>query len=51
MEKLKMNKNTIYKMLRMSNDINAIKKGKIGKRFGRRLAGRISGKSIGKFFK
>lgn len=32
-------KSTIYKLLRISNDFNAIKKGKIGKRFGRRIGG------------
>lgn len=44
-------KNTIYKMLRISNDINAIKKGKIGKRIGRRLTGKMSGKGMRKLFK
>lgn len=44
-------KSTIYKLLRISNDLNAIRRGKIGKRIGRRIAGRITGKGIGKFFK
>lgn len=44
-------KNTIYKMLRVSNDINAIMKGKIGKRIMRRIAGRVSGKGIGRLLK
>lgn len=44
-------KRTIYKMLRISNDINAIRKGKIGKRIGRRIGGRITGKSLKKLFK
>lgn len=41
----------IYKGLRISNDINAIKKGKIGKRIGRRVVGKIAGRNIGKLFK
>lgn len=44
-------KSKIYKMLRFSNDLNAIRKGKFGRRLGRRIAGRVSGKRIGKFFK
>lgn len=44
-------KSLIYKLLRISNDINAVKKGKIGKRIGRRVAGRGSGKIIRKLFK
>lgn len=44
-------KSLIYKLLRISNDINAIKKGKIRKRIGRRIAGRGSGKLIRKLFK
>lgn len=41
----------MYKFLRLLNDLNAIKKGKMGRRMGRRLAGRISGKGIGRLFK
>lgn len=44
-------KSTIYKLLRISNDINAVKKGKVGKRIGRRVAGRAAGKTIRKIFK
>jgi len=44
-------KSKIYKALRISNDINAIRKGKIGKRIGRRIGGRITGKGMRKFFK
>lgn len=41
----------IYKMLRISNDINAIKKGKIEKRIGRRIFGKITGRLMGKLFR
>lgn len=44
-------KRLIYKLLRISNDMNAIKKGKVGKRVGRRFAGRLSGKGIRRLFK
>lgn len=41
----------IYKLLRISNDITAVRKGRVGRRIGRRIAGRISGKAIRKLFK
>lgn len=41
----------MYKILRISNDVNAVKKGKIGKRIGRRVTGRVTGKAIRKMFK
>ncbi|HLR67053.1 hypothetical protein [Virgibacillus alimentarius] len=43
-------KSTIYKMLRISNDINAIKKGKVTRRIGRRAAGKATGKLFKKIF-
>lgn len=43
-------KNTIYKMLRISNDLNALKKGKFHKRLLRRRAGKATGKGLGKLF-
>lgn len=44
-------KSLIYKLLRISNDVNAVKKGKVGKRIGRRITGRAAGKGISKLFK
>lgn len=44
-------KRMLYKLLRISNDINAVKKGKIGKRIGRRASGKVSGKLIRKLFR
>ena len=44
-------KSRIYKMLRISNDINAVLKGKAGKRIMRRMAGKFTGKGIGRLFK
>ncbi|MBM7598016.1 hypothetical protein JOC34_000373 [Virgibacillus halotolerans] len=44
-------KNKLYRMLRISNDINALRKGKMFKRIMRRLAGKATGKGIGRLFK
>ena len=44
-------KSKIYKILRIWNDIDAIRKGKIGKRIGRRVVGKVTGRGIGKLFK
>jgi hypothetical protein len=43
-------KNLAYLILRFSNDINAVQRGKIRQRIGRRLAGRYTGKLFGKIF-
>ena len=39
-------KSSIYKMLRIWNDRSAIKRGKIGKRLGRRVVGKVAGKGL-----
>jgi len=44
-------KSAIYKFLRIWNDVDAVKKGKVGKRVGRRIAGKAAGKTIRKLFK
>ncbi|WP_179134478.1 hypothetical protein [Oceanobacillus timonensis] len=44
-------KSSIYKILRIWNDVDAVKKGRVGKRIGRRVTGRAAGKSIRKLFK
>ncbi|SET84393.1 hypothetical protein SAMN05216389_1389 [Oceanobacillus limi] len=44
-------KSFLYKMLKYSNDVNAVKKGKVGKRVGRRVAGKATGKAMKKLFK
>ena len=44
-------KSSIYKMLRVWNDVDAVKKGKVGKRVGRRAAGKATGKAFKKLFK
>jgi len=44
-------KSTIYKFLRIWNDVDAVKKGRVGKRIGRRVAGRSTGKMLRRLFK
>lgn len=44
-------KSLIYKLLRISNDINAIRRGKISQRIGRRVTGKITGRGMNKLFK
>jgi len=44
-------KSWIYKLLAVSNDINAVQKRKVGGRIGRRVAGRITGKAFRGIFK
>lgn len=43
-------KNLLYKLLKYSNDVNAVKKGKTGRRIGRRLAGKATGKIFKRLF-
>jgi hypothetical protein len=53
MEVNKMNKTRgfLYTLAKILGDINAINKGKVGKRIGRRVVGRAAGKGIGRLFK
>lgn len=44
-------KSFLYKALKVSNDINAVKKGKVGRRVGRRVYGKATGKLARKIFK
>ncbi|WP_373894478.1 hypothetical protein [Virgibacillus sp. CBA3643] len=44
-------KSSIYKMLRIWNDVDSVRKKKVGKRIGRRITGRMAGKGIGRLFK
>ncbi|SHG21326.1 hypothetical protein [Ornithinibacillus halophilus] len=41
----------LYRIARILGDINAVKKGNVGKRVGRRVAGRATGKVLRKLFK
>lgn len=44
-------KSSIYKILRIWNDVDAIRKGRVKKRIGRRIVGRTAGKTIRRLFK
>lgn len=44
-------RNFLYKLARILGDINAVKKGRVGRRIGRRTAGRVSGKGLSRLFK
>lgn len=41
----------LYKLARLLGDLGAIQKGRVNKRIGRRLTGRIAGKGMRKLFK
>lgn len=41
----------IYKVLKVVNDVKAVKNGRIVERLGWRVAGKLSGKLFGKWFK
>jgi len=44
-------RSSLYKVARIMGDINAVKKGKVGRRIARRAAGKGTGKALGKLFK
>ena len=41
----------LYKLARLLGDVNAVKKGKVGKRIARRAAGKVTGRGLRKLFK
>ncbi|WP_176720401.1 hypothetical protein [Desulfuribacillus stibiiarsenatis] len=41
----------LYWLAKLLGDINAVKKGTVGKRIARRAAGKVTGKGLGKLFK
>ena len=41
----------LYQLAKLLGDFNAVKKGKVGKRVGRRVAGKVTGRSLRKLFK
>lgn len=43
-------KDLIYALLGLSNDVRAVRKGKVGRRVGRRIYGKASGKLARKLF-
>lgn len=43
-------KSALYKGLKYSNDINAVRRGKVSRRVGRRVAGKVTGRLFRKLF-
>ncbi|MFW6336200.1 MAG: hypothetical protein ACOC3G_03635 [Phycisphaeraceae bacterium] len=41
----------LYLLARILGDVNAVKRGRVGRRVGRRVAGKITGRGLGKLFK
>jgi hypothetical protein len=41
----------LYKLARVLGDVNAVQKGKVGKRVARRAAGRMTGRALGRMFR
>jgi hypothetical protein len=41
----------LYWLARLLGDVNAVKKGRVGRRVGRRMAGRTTGRLLRKLFK
>jgi len=50
-ESLNKIRNVLYKGAKFLGDVNAVKKGKVGKRVARRAAGKATGKFLGKLFR
>ncbi|WP_199256749.1 hypothetical protein [Alteribacillus sp. YIM 98480] len=44
-------RSALYKTAKILGDINAVKRGTVGKRVGRRIAGKGTGRLLGKLFK
>ena len=42
-------KTWIYRLLKWSNDVNAVEKGRVGRRITRRLAGKATGRMFAKW--
>lgn len=43
-------KRMLYRLLRISNDVNAVRKGKVGRRIGRRVYGKGAGRIAKRIF-
>lgn len=41
----------LYTLARLLGDVNAVQKGRVGRRVGRRVVGRATGRGLGKLFK
>lgn len=41
----------LYWLARLMGDVNAVKRGRVGRRIGRRIAGKATGRGLGKLFR
>jgi hypothetical protein len=41
----------LYKLAKFLGDVNAVKRGRVGKRVARRIAGRATGRQLGRWFR
>jgi hypothetical protein len=41
----------LYALARFLGDVNAVKRGRVGRRIGRRVAGKVTGRALGKLFR
>lgn len=41
----------LYKLARLVGDVNAVQKGRVGRRAGRRVAGKVTGRAMRKLFR
>jgi hypothetical protein len=41
----------VYRALRITNDVNAVRRGRVGRRIARRAAGRITGRVLARIFR
>lgn len=41
----------LYALARFLGDVNAVKKGRVGRRIGRRIVGKATGRGLGRIFK
>ena len=41
----------LYQLARLLGDVNAVQKGRVGRRIARRAAGRLTGRGLGRLFR
>jgi hypothetical protein len=44
-------KRLLYRLLALSNDVNAVRKGRVGRRVARRIYGQATGRLAGRIFR
>ncbi len=44
-------RSALYMLAKLMGDVNAVKKGKVGRRVARRAAGKMTGRGLGKLFR